>query len=297
MQESPQTRRSRSIWIAASTLVASITAAIIIYLTHPVDADDEGLLVGLAAFLWPLLAFPVAWITCVILGVLDYRHGLRRPALVGVLLATLAGPTIFSGYVLNQKPWLSPAAKLKDSWPDVRAHGACLLGRKAQPEGVPLLVAALGDPQPIVRSNAADALAHYGPRAAKAIPALVAALDDSDWFVGCEAGEALGAMNGLRQAVLPPLLARLSAGTEKQRWCAAKAIQKLGAEAAPAAPILVQQLSYDDPNVRGKACEALGAIGPAAVEAVPELTKALQDPNQWVRKAAQEALPKIQHSN
>jgi hypothetical protein len=73
MQEAPQTRRGRSIWLAASPLVASITAASIIYLTHPVDPDDEGLLVGLAAFLWPFLAFPAAWITCVILGVLDYR--------------------------------------------------------------------------------------------------------------------------------------------------------------------------------------------------------------------------------
>ncbi len=278
-------------------LGASLAAATVIYLTHPVDPDDEGLLVGVAAFLWPFLAFPVAWITCVTFGVLDYRRGLHRPALLAVLLATLAGPTIFSGYVLNQKPWLSPAAKLKDPWPDVRAHGAWLLGAKAQPESIPLLIAALSDPQRDVRSSAADALAQFGPRAAKAIPALVAALDDKDGFVGCEAGEALGAMSGLHQTVLPPLLAHLSAGTEQQRWCAAKAIQKLGTEAAPATPILVQQLSYDDPNVRGKACEALGAIGPAAVEAVPALTKALQDPNQWVRKAAQEALPKIQHSN
>jgi HEAT repeat protein len=296
MQQVPKTRRSRSIWLGVSVLSASVASATVIYFTHPDDPHDEGLLVGMAAFLWPFLAFPVAWFTCVTFGVLDYRRGLRRPALVGVLLATLAGPTIFSGYVLNQKPWLSPAAKLKDPWPDVRAHGAWLLGAKAQPEGIPLLIAALSDPQRDVRSSAADALAHYGPRAASAIPAIVAVLDDKDWFVGCEAGEALGAMRGLHEVVLPPLLAHLSTGKETQRWCAAKAIRKLGPEAAPAVPILVKLLSYEDASVRAAACETMAAIGPASIVAVPELTRALKDPNQWVRKAAHEALTKIQGS-
>jgi hypothetical protein len=278
-------------------LGVSVAAATVIYFTHPADPDSEGLLVGVAAALWPFLAFPVAWITCVTFAVIDYRRGLRRPALVGVLLATLAGPTIFSGYVLNQKPWLSPAAKLKDPWPDVRVDGVRLLGAKAQPESIPLLVAALSDSHPDVRSSAADALALYGPRAATAIPALVAALDDRDWYVGCEAGEALGAMKGLPEAILPPLLAHLSTGEEDRRWCAAKAIQKLGAEAAPAAPILVNQLSHADADGRAAACEMLGAIGPAALVAIPELTKALEDPDQSVRKAAHEALTKIQRSN
>lgn len=65
-------------------LGVSVVAAPVLYFTHPVDPASEGLLVGGAVALWPFLAFPVAWITCVTFGVIDYRRGLRRPALVGV---------------------------------------------------------------------------------------------------------------------------------------------------------------------------------------------------------------------
>lgn len=278
-------------------LAASACAATIIYFTHPVDPHNEGLLVASAAFLWPFIVFPLAWLGCLILAIRDCRRGFVRQGLLGVLIATLAWPAIFGGYYLNQKPWLSPARKLQDPWLDVRAHGASILGERAVPEGPPLLISALKDPERRVRANAATALAHYGPRAETSIPALVVALDDEDWYVGCEAGAALGSMRGLQVKVLPPLLAHVADSRPYRSWCAVKAIQGLGPDAAPAIPVLVRQLNVEDPNIRSAACETLGAIGPAAKVAVSELTAALHDPNQWVRKAAREALPKITGTN
>ncbi len=273
---------------------ASACAATVIYFTHPEDPHDEGFLVGTAAFLWPFIGFPPVWLGCLILTVLDWRRAIVRQAMLGIVLATVAWPTIFAGYLLNQKPWLSPVRKLQDTWPDVRAHGAWMLGESLAPAGPPLLITALRNPDSRVRSAAATALGHYGLQAESAVPALVAALDDEDWFVGCQAGEALGSMRGLQSRVLPPLLAHVADGKSHRSWCAVKAIRGLGPAAAPAIPVLVSQLGVEDANVRSAACETLGSIGPAARIAVPELTAALDDPNQWVRKAAREALPRVQ---
>jgi HEAT repeat protein len=275
-------------------LAASACAATLIYLRHPTDPHDEGLLVGTAAFLWPFIILPLAWAGCIVLTILDCRRGIVRRGLLGLLLATAAWPLVFSGYLLNQKPWLSPAQKLQDAWPDVRAHGAWILGERVAPEGIPLLISALKDPDSRVRSTAATGLGRYGSRAESAIPALVAALDDEDWFVGCQAGKALGSMLGLQKKVLPPLLAHFADSRAHQSWCAVTAIQGLGSEGAQSIPALIRELSVEDANVRSAACETLGGIGPAATVAVPELTAALEDKNHWVRKAARDALSKIQ---
>jgi len=294
MEPGVNNRRSWALWAGMAMLAVSACAATVIYFTHPVDPHDKGLLVGAAAFVWPFIVFPLVWAGCIVLTVLDCRRGIVRQALLGLLLATAAWPLVFSGYLLNEKPWLSPSQKLQDAWPDVRAHGAWMLGERVAPEGPPLLIVALKDPESQVRASAATALGHYGPQAESAIPALAAALGDEDWYVACQAGEALGSMRGLQERVLPPLLAHFADSKAYRSWCAVKAIQGLGSDAAPAIPALVRQLSVEDANVRSAACEALGSIGPAAKVAVPQLSAALADTNQWVRKAAREALPKIQ---
>jgi hypothetical protein len=277
-------------------LAVSVVAAVVIYFTHPVDPHDEGFVVGTAAFLWPFLLWPVAWLVCCGFVVVDYRRGHRRSASLGLLLATIAWPTIFSGYLLNQKPWLAPSDKLLDSWPDVRARGVFALGEEQRPESVGLLTAALGDPHSQVRSAAATALVRFGARAEAAIPALANALHDEDWYVGCQAAEALGAMRGLQDRVLPVLLAQISNPGTNGPWCAVKGVSRLGPDGAAAVGTLTGLLRHDDPNVRSAAAEALGMIGPAAQPSLPELETAVQDDNQWVRKAAREALPRVRAS-
>jgi len=277
-------------------LAVSAIAAFVIYLTHPVDPHNEGFLVATAAFLWPFLIWPLAWLVCCGLTVADHRAGHRNRALLGLLLATVAWPVTFSGYYLNQKPWLSSRQKLADSWPDVRAHGAFALGEEQGPDGVALLTAALADPASEVRSTSATALARFGARAESAIPALVKALGDEDWYVGCQAAEALGAMRSLHDRVLPPLLARLKNAGGNGPWCAVQGISRLGPQGAGAIPDLVGLLRHEDPNVRSAAAEALGRIGPAAEVSLPELERATHDENQWVRKAAQEAVPRVRQA-
>jgi len=285
--------RNRSLPLGVSMLAVSVVAAAVIYFTHPVDPHDEGLLVSTAAVLWPFLLWPISWVVCCGLVVVDYRRGPERKASLGLLLATIAWPTVFSGYVLNQKPWLSPSEKLRDSWPDVRAHGAFTLGEGQRPESVALLTAALADPDSQVRAVAATALARFGARAEAAIPPLANALHDEDWYVGCQAAEALGGMRGLQGRVLPLLLAQISNPGINGPWCAVKGVARLGPDGAAAVGALTGLLQHDDPNVRSAAAEALGIIGPAAHSALPQLEEAVHDGNQWVRKAALVAVPRV----
>src|SRR5262245_27679928 len=125
---------ARSLPLGVSMLVASVLAATIIYFRHPTDPHDGGSLVAIAAALWPFVLCPITWLVCCAITVFDHRRGRRRSALIGLLFATIAWPTVFSGYFLNQKPWLSPRQKLADAWPDVRARGALELGSEKSPE-------------------------------------------------------------------------------------------------------------------------------------------------------------------
>jgi hypothetical protein len=71
-------------------LGVSVAAATVIYFTHPVDPDSEGLLVGVAAALWPFLAFPVAWyLGCEAGEALGAMKGLQE-AILPPLLAHLS---------------------------------------------------------------------------------------------------------------------------------------------------------------------------------------------------------------
>jgi hypothetical protein len=286
-------RRSPALALGLAMIVASISSAVVIYLTHPSDPHDEGFVVGLAAALWPFLLWPLAWLACAVLVLVDWRTPARQRALAGLLLATAAWPVVFLGYYFNRKPWLSPREKLLDHWPDVRARGATLLGERAELDDLPALITSLSDPEIQVRSAAATALARYGPRAAPAIPALTATLQDHDWMVSCMAADALGSMRGLQAKVVPPLVAQLSRGGDFNPWCAAGGLALLGPDAAAAVPDLTRLLQHQDPGVRSQAAEALGRIGPLAKAAIPDLKGLLQDPNEWARKSAEAALPRV----
>lgn len=285
---------SRALVLGLASLGGSGVSALVIYVTHPVDPHDEGFLVGMAAVLWPFVIHPLAWLVCAVLCAGEVRRGLGRRPLAGLLAATVAWPLTFLGYPLSLKPWLSAERKLADPWPDVRAHGAWLLGERRSPQDLAPLVAALRDREMDVRAAAAMALARYGPRGAAALPALVETLDDSDWLVGCRAGEALASMRGLEAQTLPPLIAQLSDDADGRSWCAAQAIAGMGPAAAAAVPALISALADHDPNVRAAAATALGSVGPQASRAAGALSQAAGDENQWVRKAASEALPRVQ---
>ncbi len=95
------------------------------------------------------------------------------------------------------------------------------------PEAIPILVANLADPSPVVRHRTAVALARSGKAAPVAIPVLTKALADKDWMV---------------------------------RFCAAMALRDLSEHASNSLSALRECLNDENRTVRAIAQEAIVAI-------------------------------------
>jgi CubicO group peptidase (beta-lactamase class C family) len=156
--------------------------------------------------------------------------------------------------------------------------------------GVPAWIAALKDPRPDVRENAATALGRLGPAASAAIDPLVATFADEDLYLRGAAAIALGRIG---QATVPALARALADSNAEVRWSAAIAVGRLGPSGGAAMPALIKALSDPSENVRYASAVALGGLGSAAQEAVPALTEALHDRDQTVRGGATLALQQI----
>ena len=136
--------------------------------------------------------------------------------------------------------------------PTIRAFSALTLAQCNRPAVIPALVAALADPQKVVRGAAARALAGLG---AEAVPALIASLGAPSWVVRYRAAEALGRIPDPR--VTPALVALLEDEKDHVRYMAAKG---LGADPAPAAiDPLLNRLDDENPFVRRMAAQALAS--------------------------------------
>jgi hypothetical protein len=87
---------------------------------------------------------------------------------------------------------------MPDPDPTVRTVAATYLGiiHEDAPASVPLLIAALGDPDPAVRRASASALGAFGGEAVSALPALKKASVDQDPDLAREAGRAIVAISG-----------------------------------------------------------------------------------------------------
>lgn len=171
---------------------------------------------------------------------------------------------------------------------------------KETPAGSSALIAALADPDPLVRGAAARAVGELTPNPAAAVPALVAQ------FPSVDAVRAVSKYKAAGGPAVPPLTELLRHPDAAVRWQAGRTLGKIGVPALPALPELIRQMA-DDPDalVREHAAEAIGDIGPAAAAAVPDLAKALADPAPKVRRdavrglgqmgpAAAAALPQVQ---
>jgi len=194
---------------------------------------------------------------------------------------------------------------LKDGQARVRIVAAMGLATervKLPPQIVPMLAAALKDPESKVRAYAAAALWKMEAAAEPAEAALIAQLADTDPAARLYAVMALGYTVVTRAEAVAPLTALLADGPT--RAPAAAALAKLGPKAAPAVPQLTTLLQDPLPGVRVNAALALGAIGPEARSAVPALAANLKDQSTLVRTftlralaklgpAAQEAVPAI----
>lgn len=178
--------------------------------------------------------------------------------------------------------------------PELRRYLALVLGRTRDPAAVPLLAAALADPDDHTRIYALWALGTLGdPRARQP---LVAALADRDPGIRKTAAFALGEL-GDRSAV-PGLVPLLDDGIADVRWNAALALARLGSDAgvpvleAMADRSLLAKVPGITPEQQEEAMtsalRALAAVGGEEERALFERL-AREDPSLKVRQAAIEA--------
>jgi HEAT repeat protein len=184
-------------------------------------------------------------------------------------------------------------AALRDAFPEVRQNAAWALGRVGPP-AIPKLREALGDGDPFVKRDAAQALNLFEPEPLRvALPDLLKLCQDSNAEVRRATVVVLIRILGPEDAKLAsaPLQAVLSDADEEIRRNAALALGNIGGkEAAPAVTVLVDALRRGDIELRRQAAAALRNIGPGAVTAVPDLTKVLKDEDRELRTNAALAL-------
>jgi HEAT repeat protein len=160
------------------------------------------------------------------------------------------------------------------------------------PEDVPALVKALQHEEARIRLEAAEDLGLIGPQAADAVEALLKlARQDADPLVRIEAARAIARIDPKNETALPILVEALKDRAGKVRKKAAELIGHLGSAARAAVPDLVKATKDSDPTVSWGAVDALGQIGPDAEAAVPTLLEALKDPG--TRGAAVDALGQV----
>jgi len=159
---------------------------------------------------------------------------------------------------------------LKHKDPVIRAEAASALAyftlsadevRRA----LPPLIKALDDPDPSVRLDAATAIGNMGPAAADAVPALTSALRD----------RAVGYRTLGSGAVKLPIL---SVGSDV-RNAAITALRKIGPPAHTSMPALKRLVEGGDPFTSGQAALAIWRIDHDADSSLPTLVKVLSEPS------------------
>lgn len=148
-----------------------------------------------------------------------------------------------------------------------------------------LLAEALSDGRPVVRANAARALAVLGGRAAGALRSLLVVLKDSHPEVRLAAVEAFAALGpAAAEHGAAPLVSRLGDRHPEVVAASADALRAMGDEALPA---LIAGLEGSARFVTLRLVPALALHGPAAAAA---LGSTLEHPSAQVRKRALEAI-------
>jgi len=183
------------------------------------------------------------------------------------------------------------------------------LGHGSTAVGLPHLIKALDDHDPIVRRDAALELCEcleshrrFGrqswdtqvddgsaftlegkPNDPRLLPILIATLEDPDGWMQEKAARFLGQIGDA--AAVPALVESLRCGRLEREPI--EALGKIGVAALPALSDLIQD---DKASRRSSAVQAMSNIG---AQAIPHLKTASSDPDERVRRAAAESLGKI----
>jgi HEAT repeat protein len=152
-----------------------------------------------------------------------------------------------------------------------------------------MLIAAMGDSDPLVLESVAHALAKMGAGHVKEIAAGLADKNRKDCAVRTLVG-----LGPQCESAVPQLSKALSDSGPMFRREALFALAKIGPAAAAALPQIQAELSDDTPEVQYAAVYALGKIGPAAKSAAPALRKNLSSDDTFLRIATVWALLQIE---
>lgn len=173
------------------------------------------------------------------------------------------------------------------------------IGAAAKP-ALPDMVAALADPDESFRSDAAIAIASFGPDAAAAVPDLMKLLEATSNAPGTRyaATYALGRIGSAARPALEKLRELAAADDELLATVAVWAALKIDPADISlfekAVPRLRKALRSEQEMARLEAAVALGDIGPQATSALPLLELVAEDdPLPSVRQAAEQAIAKI----
>ncbi len=169
-------------------------------------------------------------------------------------------------------------------------------GKDKAKSAVPVLAAALKDPDVNVRLSVTAALRLMGPSAKAAVPGLLAALKDTDDSVRIEVMHALGQIGPDAKAAVPLVseILKDTAAKSKLRTAAGYSLGYFGAEAKGAVPLLTGVLKDKDANVRLASATALFWMDKANAKlVVPVLRDALKDPHEQTRAEAAIRLDEI----
>jgi HEAT repeat protein len=162
---------------------------------------------------------------------------------------------------------------------------------------VPVLIAALDDPDYNVRSPAGHALATFTTNAAPAAPRLARIARDE---IGPMNSVAFYALSRVGKAAVPSLTELVASTNAAIRSQALYALTGIGPAAEEARPVILAALDDPVPEVRWRAIEALSVLEGNSAEAQEAFVAALSDPDANVRAAGISALsfrPRITHAN
>ncbi len=188
------------------------------------------------------------------------------------------------------------ASVLNDPNPGMRSFAAQALAtfRYNLADVIPAIAHALFDSESDVRFWSAVALEKSGKDAKEAIPALLHALHDSSESVPPVAARALGGIGDEAMIAVPALCEALQHEDPMTSFFSASALTCINPTLEAPIAVLVETLSNaTDPQFRRLAVNALERLGPLAKLAVPTLLTALADQNQDVRQAVARALSVI----
>jgi HEAT repeat protein len=150
------------------------------------------------------------------------------------------------------------------------------------------LIANLSSEDGYLRSQSANLLTQFGPKAKAAIPALKEMLRVGHQYVHHHAAIALTAIGIDLMELVPGYMLELESKSAQTRREACTALQAIAGKARIAGPLLIKTYLTDaDPGVRGKAIYSLSCIGAPLDDVVSSLTKVIQtDKDASVRRTA-----------